>query len=144
MKAKEAQSLINFVSEIVTEREDFRAAALCGSWARGNARDLSDLDIVIIAREPNQLRCKPSWIVELPFGRAGFRYVKHRTATYGAVWSAHVELEPRAELELSIAGKTWAALDPIDPGTRYVITDAFKILVDKDGSLGRLSWATAN
>ena len=144
MNGKEAQSLINFVCEIVAGREDFRAAALCGSWARGHARDESDIDIIIIACAPNQLRCKQSWIMELPFERAGFRYVNHQTATYGAVWSAHIELQPSAELELSFAGKTWAALHPIDPGTRDVVADGFKILVDKDGSLGRLILATAN
>jgi hypothetical protein len=62
----------------------------------------------------------------------------HNTARYGAVWSTHIELEPEAELELTLAEENWASVHPIDPGTRHVVMDAFKILIDKDGALERL------
>ena len=103
----------------------------CGSWARGNPRHSSDRDLLIIARNPKQFRRNQKWIGELEFEEAGVRYVDHETATYGAAWSAHIELEPAARRQLTLAGASWAC--PIDSGTKHDITDTFKILVDKDG-----------
>jgi hypothetical protein len=37
------------------------------------------------------------------------------------------------EVELGIADTLWARLDPVDAGTRRVVTDGLKPLVDKDG-----------
>lgn len=61
-----------------------------------------------------------------------------KTWKYGVVWSAHIALEPEADLELTLADENWASLHPMDPGTRGVVMDAFKILIDKDGALERL------
>jgi hypothetical protein len=74
----------------------------------------------------------------LRFSDAGFRYIAHHGAQYGTVWSAHIKLEPEAELELTFADESWPSVHPVDPGTRHVVTDAFKILVDKDGGLRSL------
>ena len=78
------------------------------------------------------------WIRELKLSDVGFRYVGHETTKYGVVWSAHIALEPEAELELTLADENWASVRPMDPGTRRVVMDAFKILIDKDGALERL------
>jgi predicted nucleotidyltransferase len=138
MDAVAAHRLINFIASVVGQRSDLRGAAVCGSWARGSARPESDLDILLIARQPEQLRRNQEWICELRFSDAGLRYVDHTTATYGVVWSAHVNLEPEAQLELCIASEAWASVSPIDAGTLQVITGGFKIVVDKDGLLERL------
>ena len=122
---------------------DFRAAALCGSWARGNPHEDSDLDFLIIVEDPAALRRRQKWLPELDFTITGFSYVGHTTATYGVVWSAHIDLEPRGEIELAFANETWARLTPLDPGTRHVVTDAFRILADKDGHFFRLQEACA-
>jgi hypothetical protein len=114
------------------------AMAICGSWARGNPRPGSDLDLLIIAQDPDFLRCDQTWIRELRFSDAGFQYIGHKMVRYGAVWSAHVELQPDAELEPTFAGASWASVDPIDPGTLHVVADAFTILIDKDRILQRL------
>ena len=50
----------------------------------------------------------------------------------------HIELEPEAELELTLAKENWASVHPIDPGTRHIVMDAFKVLIDKDSTLERL------
>jgi hypothetical protein len=71
----------------------------------------------------------------LKFSDAGFHYKDHNTSKYGAVWSAHIELEPEAEL---LAKESWASVHPIDAGARDVVTNAFNVLIDKDGALRRL------
>jgi hypothetical protein len=93
---------------------------------------------LIIAQDPESLCRSQKWIGELKFSEVGYRYVGHETASYGIVWSAHIELEPKAELELTLAEEKWASVHPVDPGTRYVVTDAFKVLIDKDGALEHL------
>jgi predicted nucleotidyltransferase len=137
MNASEAESLIALIEALVWERNDLRAMAVCGSWARGNPRADSDLDILIITQDPTPLRRSQKWIQEIQFYEAGFEYIDHEIAEYGAVWSAHIELKPGAELELTVAEENWASVDAMDMGTRSVITDAFKIIVDKDGALHR-------
>lgn len=123
--------------------DDLRALAVCGSWARGDARPDSDLDLLIVADDPPAWRCDQGWVAALPYDRAGCAYRSHRTATYGAVWSAHVDLDPDAAVELSFAPAAWACTDPLDLGTYAVVSDAFRIVVDKDGMLAPLVAACA-
>ena len=139
MNTAETNGLIAVIQTLVRDRDDLRAMAVCGSWARGNPRPDSDLDVLIIAQDPGSLRRHQEWMRELRFSDAGFRYLAHHSAQYGAVWSAHIKLEPEAELELTFAAESWASVRLIDPGTRRVVTDAFKILIDKDGALRSLS-----
>jgi predicted nucleotidyltransferase len=136
MNAAESHRLIAVIQWLVTGRDDLRGMAVCGSWARGNPRPDSDLDLLIIAQGPELLRRRRKWIRELKFSDAGFRYIGHKTAKYGAVWSAHIELEPEAKLELTFAKESWASVNPIDQDTRDVATE--KVLIDKDGALQRL------
>src|SRR6476619_4989855 len=131
----QAKKLIELVKGFVGSTDDLRALGVGGSWARGNPRPDSDLDLIIIAQNPNTWRRRQQWVRELPFDRFGFSYNDHHTATSGLVWSAHIELEPDAELELTLAPKSWASLVPIDAGTRHVLTHAFKLGVDKDRRL---------
>ena len=138
VKKGQSSKLIKLIAGFVERNDDLRALGVCGSWARGNPTPDSDLDLVIIARNPSVYRRRQQWVRELPFDRYGFNYVNHHTATYGVVWSAHVELEPYAELELSFAAPSWACVDPLDPGTRHVVTDGFKVVVDKDRLLAQL------
>ena len=134
----QAKSLMALVKTLTLGRDDLLAAALCGLWATGNPRVDSDMDFLIIARDAAILRRNQNWIRNLKFPGAGFRYNEHKAETYGLVWSAHIAPEPPAVIELTFANENWAAVDPIYPGTRQVATDAFKILVDKDGLLQRL------
>lgn len=138
MKKSESERLIGIVTRFVENREDLRAVALCGSWARGNAREDSDLDILIVARDPRKFRRVEKWIEELRFDEAGFSYAGHETATYGVAWSAHVELSPMAEVELTFVNPSWSEMHPVDESTRHVVSDAFEILVDKDALLSPL------
>ncbi len=39
------------------------------------------------------------------------------------------------EIEFGIGSPTWAATDPLDPGTKRVIRDGLHILYDPDGLL---------
>jgi hypothetical protein len=52
-------------------------------------------------------------------------------------------LEDGLEVEVGIAEPVWAATDPVDPGTRRVVTDGLRILHDPDGRLAALAIAAS-
>ena len=136
-----ARDLIAIVREMVEGCDELRALALCGSWARGDARPDSDIDLLALARDPAPWRNDTSWVIGLPYARARLAYRGHWIASYGIAWSAHVDLGPGVELELTFAPPSWADIDPIDPGTRAVVSGGFEIEVDKDDRLARLAEA---
>jgi len=133
-----ACSLIAMIRAMVVTRDGLRALAVCGSWARGAARPESDLDLLLVAADPAAWRREQGWVARLPYSEAGRTYRSHRNATYGVAWSAHIRLDPEAALELTFAPVAWAHTDPVDPGTRRVVSGGFRVVIDKDGALARL------
>jgi hypothetical protein len=77
-------------------------------------------------------------LAEITLQNAGYRLRSTNSAVYGVVWSRHIHLQPTAELELTFANCSWARIDPVDRGTRCVMADGFRIVLDKDGMLHRL------
>lgn len=143
MNASEAKHLQTVVQAWVAKTEDLRALALCGSWARGNARPDSDLDLLVLARPP-AIESRSQAPALIPFANAGFRLQSCRWATYGVVHSAHLRLDPTSDVEVTFAALNWASTTPVDDGTRRVVTDGFSVLLDKDGALSSLVTAIAN
>ena len=93
MIAADAEALVAAVADWASKREDIRALALVGSWARGNPRPTSDLDILLLSDLARNYQ-RGTWLDEMKFDKAGFRVRSSLSASYGAVWSAHVQLEP--------------------------------------------------
>jgi hypothetical protein len=139
MTPSQASALQDCLIAFAARSEGLRAMAVCGSWARGSARPDSDLDVLMLAREPQRWIAAPHpWLTHMGLTEAGFTMARVRIARYGVVTSLHCELRPTALLELSVAPEDWANVNPIDPGTRRVVSDGFRVLVDKDGALRAL------
>lgn len=60
------------------------------------------------------------------------------------MWSCHALLEPDADLELTFGALNWASVDPVDAGTRRVISNGFNIIIDKDDRFEILLQAIMN
>jgi hypothetical protein len=136
MDSHQARALQTLISRRVVQHDELRALALCGSWARGNARPDSDLDLIVLVRDASpdaHLRL----IRTIPWSSAGLSPQAIRWATYGIAHSAHITLGPHTELELTFADEIWANANPVDPGTRRVVIGGFQVLADKDGALAR-------
>jgi hypothetical protein len=112
--------------------------AQCRSWARDASRRDSDIDVVLLTDRAADYRRRRTWLTEIDFARAGYRIQSSASAVYGVVWSRHIRLLPTAEIELTFAHCSWARTDPIDRGTRRVVSDALRIVLDKDGRLAKL------
>jgi predicted nucleotidyltransferase len=129
------------VLAVVTEWSELRSVrglALVGSYARGQARPDSDIDLVLLVNEPNLFRTDTAWLAELDWRSAYARPLTHRDAEYGAVWSRHVQLDDGLEIEFGFALPSWADVAPVDAGTRRVMMDGCRILYDPDGILSAL------
>ncbi len=137
MEPAQANSITTVVAHWAIERDDIRAVALLGSWARGNPTPTSDLDLLLLT-DLAQCYRSGTWLTEIAFQNVGFRLRSIDGAIYGVVWSAHVHLVPAADVELTFAECTWASVDPVDDGTRAVVKDAFHIVFDRDGILTKL------
>lgn len=128
-------SILDRVTDWAKSRPDVRGLALAGSRARGQAREDSDIDLLLLTGDPNRFR-DPAWLADLDWPRA-----RWSDEEYGAVWSRRIWLNAEAEIKLSFAYLAWADVSPIDPGTRKVFSDGFRIVYDPDGLFERLAIA---
>jgi len=138
MKTSEVNAIVSAVTRWALERDDIRAMGLAGSWARGNPRRFSDVDLLLLSNRAHEYRRRRRWLTEIDFAGAGYRLQMSSGAIYGVVWSRHISLLPAAEVELTFAECSWARTDPVDGGTRGVVQDALRIIFDKDGILAKL------
>jgi predicted nucleotidyltransferase len=115
-------------------QDDIVAAAVVGSWARRSARMDSDLDVVVLTTHPGQYVADDRWIA----AAVGQDASVVRTQEWGPLTARRVRLSSGLEVEFGFVAPSWAAQDPVDPGTARVVRDGFEALVDEDGMLARL------
>ena len=111
--------------------------ALVGSWARGTARADSDVDQIVLTGRRDRYLDADDWTAALGATRL------LRTQAWGPLTERRLLLKGGLEVEVGIAEPSWAATDPVDPGTRRVVTDGLRILHDPEGRLAALAVAAA-
>jgi predicted nucleotidyltransferase len=121
------ERLLGVVVSWARQRPDVRGVALVGSWARGAARPDSDVDLVVLTDDPDGYVTGEGWIAELGATRVV------RTLAWGPLTERRLLLDDSLELEVGVVLPTWAATDPLDPGTRQVVSDGMRILHDPEG-----------
>jgi len=100
------------------------AVALVGSQARGTAGPDSDVDLVILARDPHVYLEETAWAG--CFGQVE----KKQLEDYGRVRSLRVWYSGGLEVEFGFTTESWAAL-PLDAGTRQVMMDGMRVLFER-------------
>jgi predicted nucleotidyltransferase len=128
------QQVHRFLSEFsrwAASQPDILAVALLGSYARNEATDASDVDLVIIATEPETYLRDTRWAQH--FGTINRQQVEN----YGKVTSLRVWYSGGHEVEYEFTDETWAAL-PLDGGTMKVISDGMQILSERGSTLSQL------
>lgn len=111
-------------------RADVRAVALVGSHARGTARRDSDVDLVLLTEHPHDLARNTGWVSD--FGTPE----KVALEDWGRVTSVRVWYHEGPEVEFGLATVAWVT-EP-DEGTRRVLADGYRVLVDRDGVFTQL------
>jgi len=130
MSLNTTEELINKFTGWARTRPDVAALALVGSYARNAANETSDVDLVLVTRQPDKYLMDLTWIQR--FGQVG----RHQLEDYGKLTSVRVWYKDGPEVEYGITDKSWAAL-PLDEGTREVIAGGMRVLFEKGKILSR-------
>jgi predicted nucleotidyltransferase len=111
-------------------KPDIIGLVLVGSYARNEARPDSDLDLILLASQPQEFVNDPEWIKD--FGQVK----SYEVEDWGLVTSLRVYYKGGLEVEYGLTSSEWVSI-PIDEGTRKVISDGMQILLDEEGLLSR-------
>ncbi|MFH8473717.1 nucleotidyltransferase family protein [Streptomyces sp. NPDC018000] len=130
-RAAEVQEVIARIARWATTRQDIVGLLLVGSYARNAARPDSDIDIVLLTTDQTQY-FNNSWADELALGELV------RTQEWGPITERRYATASGLEVEIGIGSPEWAQTDPVDPGTRRVVTDGARPLHDPAGVLASL------
>ncbi|MHB9115377.1 MAG: methylated-DNA--[protein]-cysteine S-methyltransferase [Thermoleophilia bacterium] len=117
-------SFVDALTEWAATRSDIEAVALVGSYARGTANALSDVDVVLLVRDPAVYLANRAWLDR--FGTVGH----WTTEDYGALTSVRVWYRGGVEVEFGLATTDWAR-SPLDDGTRSVIEGGMRVLHER-------------
>ncbi len=131
-RAAEVRDLLLMVQQWASQQPYISAVGMAGSWARDEARMDSDVDLILLTRNPTPYIEGEEWITEL----GGLGILK--TEPWGPMTERRFILSSGLEVDASIASPSWAATSPVDDGTRRVVTDGFRILYDPNELLARL------
>lgn len=120
----EVHRVLSAIPRWATHRADVRAVGLCGSWARNTQRMSSDVDLVVLTGSPDLYVDADEWLHD--FGSPPLV----RTQQWGVLTERRVRLSSGLEVEFGFAYPAWAALTPVDAGTRGVVADGLRPLYD--------------
>lgn len=137
MKRDKLDEILNSTLEFAKGNSEILAVGLCGSWARGTAKLDSDIDLSILVKDKMRFK-RTDWIKELEFEKINESVEYFKDRVYGAVWSRHIFLNSKIEIEFSFADKSWADTENLDDGTHKVVSDGFKIIYDPQQTLNKL------
>lgn len=125
--------LERFLREVVAWAEtdaEVHAVALVGSHARSAATESSDVDLVVLLRDPSTFLHDTTWTER--FGPVSRQSLEQ----YGRVTSVRVWYADGREVEFGLTDDGWSAL-PLDEGTRRVVADGMRVLFERDALLSR-------
>ncbi len=131
------RSLLAGVRAWATDRPDVVAVALVGSWARGDARPESDVDLLLIVRDVAGYLAFPRWLAA--FGQPG----DTTREAVGAAPALRVWYADGLEVEFALVTPVWCSTEPVDPGTAAMVRAGLVAVYDPDEVLARLIDAVA-
>lgn len=133
-RSVEVDAVINRFVGFADRHDEVHGLLLVGSWARGEARLDSDVDLVILAAEPSAFT-PDTWIDILEDGHL------IRRQHWGPLDEMRIKLSSGLEVEVGVVPLSWAATNPVDSGTHRVVTDGHRILHDRAALLDQLATA---
>ncbi|GGS25127.1 hypothetical protein GCM10010269_74710 [Streptomyces humidus] len=136
-RAAEMSSVTDRVARWCAERSDVAGLLLVGSCARGAARADSDVDLLLLSTAPDRYAEGDAWLPELSLGEVV------RVRAWGPLTEWRQVTASGLEVEMCVGPTAWARTDPVDAGTRRVVTDGARPLYDPAGILGALIRACA-
>jgi predicted nucleotidyltransferase len=97
------------------------AVGLVGSQARGTASACSDVDLIILSREPDEFLRETTWTET--FGHP----LRHAFENCGNIAVCRVWYQDGLEVEFGFGDDSW----PLDPGGQAVFAEGIRVLLDR-------------
>lgn len=126
------KNFMNTLKDFSENNSYIESVIIVGSYARGTNKESSDLDIVIIT--PN----KSEMIRNQDFVQVFGEVYQKQTECYGACTSIRVWYKSGQEVEFGIVEPSWIE-KPLDSGTNKVLSDGYKIVIDKKDYFANLT-----
>ena len=118
------EEFLDGLKEYAESTSHIESVLIVGSYARGTNKENSDLDIVIITSN------KSDMIIRQDFTQEFGEVYKQQTEYYGACTSIRAWYNDGKEVEFGIVEPSWISM-PLDSGTYKVLSDGYKIIIDK-------------
>lgn len=132
MTRQKVGQFLNEFSRWASMQSDIRGAALVGSYARGEATERSDVDLVVLVEQPS------NYLHDRVWAQAFGNVLNEQVEDYGNLISLRVHYENQLEVEYGLTDENWAAV-PLDEGTREVIHGGMTVLFERGCLLSRLA-----
>src|SRR5690349_11438868 len=127
----EVEDVVDRVRRWAADRPDVVGLLLVGSYARSAARPDSDVDLVLLTTDVDGY-ADDTWTGGLSLG------APVRVRSWGAVTERRFVSASGLEVEINVGPAGWADTEPVDSGTRRVVTDGARVLHDPSGLLAAL------
>ncbi|WP_432157079.1 nucleotidyltransferase domain-containing protein [Streptomyces sp. bgisy153] len=131
-RAGEIGRVCERVTRWAAGRADVVGLLLVGSCARGEARMDSDVDLVLLTTDRARYADGSALGAGLGLGEPV------RTRSWGPITEWRYADGSGLEIELGVGSPAWAATDPVDAGTRRVVSGGARALYDPEGILAAL------
>ena len=119
-----SEEFISKLKEYAENSTHIESVLIVGSYARGTNKENSDIDIIIITSNKSEM------VTDQLFTQAFGEVYKQQTEYYGACTSIRVWYGYGKEVEFGIVEPSWISI-PLDSGTFKVLSDGYKLIVDK-------------
>ena len=129
---KNIDDFLERVKKWAETQNDIKAILLVGSYARSQAHEDSDIDLVLLTNEPNK------YLDDYSFTK-NFGCIKEiKKEFWGRVTSLRIWYREGFEVELGITTPDWITEDPLDAETLRTIKDGAKVVINRIGNLEKL------
>lgn len=125
------QSLLYKIKQWGEKQVDINAILLVGSYARNEANENSDIDLVIITGKPEK------YLDDCSFAGTFGEVDNIEKEDWGKLTSLRVWFHDGHEVEFGITTPDWIS-EPLDPGTKEVLSRGKKVIFDRSGKLNKL------
>ena len=129
-RVDEVETLLATLRDWAEVRPDVVAVGLVGSWAHGDARMDSDVDLMLVTEDRCPYLGTDAWVREL----GGVRLVE--TRRWGPMTERRFVMPSGLEVEVGVGLPSW--LDPADEGVRQTVEDGVSVVYDPKGLLAGL------
>ena len=116
--------MLKDIKQWAENEKQVESIIVVGSYARGTYKKTSDIDLVIISSNKKEMLKNQNFIKV--FGDVNKSQIEY----YGACTSIRVWYKDGKEVEFGIVNPTWIE-KPLDNGTNKVLSDGFKVIIDK-------------